>query len=144
MKLYMLRTAGGLKPADPEAEAYVSRLKYNDLVQVEIRRPRNPQFHRKFFALLNLAFQNQERFDNFEHFREEVQMLCGSYEIRYHLHSGEKWFAPKSIAFHAMDEAEFEKLYDKAVGVILKHVFHGMARPDLEQAVLEFMGDYSA
>lgn len=79
----------------------------------KIERPRNPRFHRKYFAMINLAFENQDDFglEEAEQFRQYLQMRAGFY-ITKDTPTGNAYFA-KSIAFDSMDGAEFENLYEK-------------------------------
>lgn len=53
--------AGLLLPATPETTEFIqTRIKAGDLLSSEFRRVRNPAFHRRFFALLNLGFDYWE------------------------------------------------------------------------------------
>ena len=79
-------------------------------------------------ALLNLAFDYWEPDEanmvgekNFEQFREDIIILCGFYHRWVRL-DGTTRVTAKSIAFANMSEDEFEKLYSKAIAVIIKHV----------------------
>lgn len=88
---------------------------------------RNYEFHKKFFALLNLAFDYWEPPDNhvgeknFDQFRSDVIILCGFYHQWIRL-DGTTRVTAKSIAFGSMTEEEFDKLFSKAIDVIIKHV----------------------
>jgi hypothetical protein len=56
-ELLVTKTQGGtLAPADQQAADYIARLKLGEVVKVKATRARNPGHHRKFFALLNLAY----------------------------------------------------------------------------------------
>ena len=131
-----------LKPANPEAEHYLSKVGFNDQLTCKITRPRNLLFHRKFFALLNMVYQNQERYTNFERFRKEIVMRAGFYEKHVHL-TGKVSYIAESLAFDSMDEATFSDLYDKAVEVILHYFWQDMTKAQLEEAVMDFTTDYA-
>jgi hypothetical protein len=120
MKIYLKKVNNVLIPSLPEDEEKLARWRNGEILEIEIRKPRNLKFHRKFFALLNIAFDNQDRYDNFEAFRAEVIMRCGYFNTHIHL-SGKQSFSPKSISFGAMDQMEFEKLYSEAINVIIKY-----------------------
>lgn len=52
---------GILIPATPEtSEILQSKIKLGDILVAEFKRVRNPAFHRRFFALLNLGFEYWE------------------------------------------------------------------------------------
>lgn len=53
-----IKSAGGvLIPATPDARAFInSKVKLGAVLYADFKQARNPAFHRKFFALLNLGF----------------------------------------------------------------------------------------
>lgn len=93
---------------------------------------RNLKFHKKFFALINCAweYQNEKVVEFFHHnkdaFRKTVEIAAGLYEPVYLIDKKEWSQAPKSIAFDKMDEAEFMDLYDNVKRVLfqtfLRHI----------------------
>lgn len=127
---------GVLKAADKDSEAYVQKLSQGEVIESKVRKARNYQFHKKYFALLHFAFDNQEKYDTFEAFRAEVIMRAGWYQEHHHI-TGAISYSPKSIAFDKMDELEFGKLYQKSIDVILEHFLQGMTEPALRAAVAE-------
>ncbi|MBD2779886.1 DUF1367 family protein [Xenorhabdus szentirmaii] len=47
-----------LRPATPEAQEYLhSKVKCGDVLYADFKKARNPRFHRKYFALLNLGYE---------------------------------------------------------------------------------------
>ncbi|HBL7051327.1 TPA: DUF1367 family protein [Enterobacter cloacae] len=55
------QSSGILIPATPEtSDLLQSKIKLGDVLVAEFRRVRNPAFHRRFFALLNLGFEYWE------------------------------------------------------------------------------------
>lgn len=109
MKEPYIKTLNGLIPRY-ESIRYDS-LKPGDEVFCEVTKVRNPRFHRKFFALLNLVFDNQEVFVNIDHMREELTKAAGYYEM-YVNHKGITCYKAESISFSSMDDAEFNKFYE--------------------------------
>lgn len=53
-----IKSAGGvLIPATPDAQSFInSKVKLGAVLYADFKQARNPAFHRKFFALLNLGF----------------------------------------------------------------------------------------
>jgi len=53
--------SGFLVPASPDTSDFLqTRLQPGDLLSCDFKRTRNPAFHRRFFALLNIGFQYWE------------------------------------------------------------------------------------
>jgi hypothetical protein len=101
-----------------------------------VKKPRNYEFHKKYFDLLNLVFENQEQYDNFKAFRSAVTMQAGWYNTHTSL-NGVLMFSPKSISFANMDDLEFEKLYNKTINIVLKY-FIDCEREELLEMVLSY------
>ena len=127
-------------------------LEPGEFALVEFIFPRNPKFHRKFFGLLNFAFDAWEPdrvrksykgrpvAKNFDQFREDVLILSGYSEQTFDLKGNMKLKA-KSISFAKMDDAEFEQVYSAVVDVILADVLKTYAnREELEEVVQRVMG----
>ena len=85
------------------------KLKIGEVYEATIKRPRNLSFHRKYFGLINLAweYQNEIAVEHFKHsielFRKTVEMAAGWCEPIYSIARKEWIEVPKSIAFDKMD-----------------------------------------
>ncbi len=140
---------GALIPADPQAADFISKLKLGQGVTASVKRHRNPKHHKKYFALLNLAFDHWEPAantykgqvvgKNFDQFRNDVVCLAGFYEMAVNLR-GETRLTAKSISFASMDQAEFDALYNATVSVILKHILTNYSRDDLDSVMDQLQG----
>lgn len=148
-EILVTKTAGGgLAPADQQAADYIAKLKLGSVVKVKASRMRNPRFHRKFFALLNVAFDSWEPpaamfkgervQKNFEQFRNDVTVLAGYYETTVTL-KGETRVVAKSISFGNMDQDEFDALYSATVNVILSRILTNYTRDDLDNVVEQIL-----
>ena len=94
------------------------KIKPNEVYEFEYKKTRNIKFHRKFFALVNLCFSNQEIFNNIEHLRKELIICAGHYELIFDLESGTQKKEALSISFASMDETAFNTLYNDVLNVI--------------------------
>ena len=94
------------------------KIKPNEVYEFEYKKTRNIKFHRKFFALVNLCFSNQESFNNIEHLRKELIICAGHYELIFDLESGTQKKEALSISFASMDETAFNTLYNDVLNVI--------------------------
>ena len=111
------------------------KLKEGEIYEVEIKRKRNYEFHKKYFALINLCFDNQDFFTEFEDLRE--YLICKSgYYIKIPTPDGEM-IKPKSISFAKMDDIEFNQLYNKTIDTICK--FLKVENEDLMNEIVEYM-----
>ena len=122
-------------PLNDSDDEELRKLKGNKDYKFKVTAPRNYNFHKKFFALINLGFQNSEHGDmNFEGFRSYVIMKAGYYsEI---ITPTGKMYLPISINFASMDEIEFEKLYSSSINVIIKII--GCTSEDVENELINF------
>ena len=59
-KLILVKTQGGLVAATEHDQQTVSKIKIGAVIECDFTQKRNSKFHRKFFALLNLAFDYYE------------------------------------------------------------------------------------
>lgn len=143
--LVFIKTAGGtLAPADIGTAEYIDKVKVGATLAAAVTKQRNPKFHRKYLALLNLAFDSWEpelktyrgekAGKNFDQFRKQVAILAGYYEASYTI-TGEVRLIAKSISFAKMDEDEFEKLYSASVNVILQRILTNYTRDNLDAVV---------
>jgi len=95
------------------------KIKANETIEVEIVKKRNIKFHRKFYALIKMVYQNQEQYSNIQYLRKDLIIESGFYEIRYGIH-GEEIKEAKSISFASMNEFEFSELYNSVLDTIVR------------------------
>ncbi len=98
----------------------IKRIKVGDFLECEIKKPRNYMFHKKFFALLNMVYQNQERYNSIDHLRNDLTIEAGYYTLRYNL-EGKQIYEADSISFSQMNEESFSEYYNKCLDVIVKY-----------------------
>ena len=144
-------------PASEDDAELLSKVKVGETVRLTLVRPRNIRFHRKFFALINLAFDYWEPPEhgegsawaekmpierNVKRFRKDVTIMAGYYDATYRL-NGDVRFEAKSISFGSMSEDDFEKLYSKVIDVIINRVCTQYTeyemRKQVEDMVLDFV-----
>jgi hypothetical protein len=152
-------TSYALLPAHQQDEGELKKLPKGQPLRVKVTRIRNVDHHRKYFALLNYAFDVWEppvafgeheftsgKFDsdlvqpekNFDRFRKDIAILAGFYEATYRI-NGDVRLEAKSISFGNMDQDEFDKLYDKTIDVIIKHVLRNYEGDELRAVVDQVM-----
>ena len=149
MKVHFYKTISGLVPADPESEAWYQKVKQGAVVSVEAKTVRNYKFHKKYFALLNIGYDNfnpaqiNSKYGivtkNFSQFRSDCIILAGFYETWARL-DGSVRIVPKSISFAKMTEEEFDDLYSKTIDVLLKFIYDkNMNKEKLDLVVNQYL-----
>lgn len=135
VKITVRNTINGLVPLYSSDLEEKRKLKIGETYQVEVKRPRNYQFHKKFFALLNIGWENTDVDMPFETYRRWVTMRAGFYKV-YHTPKGEL-YEPESISFSSMDDDTFSEVYDRVLNIILKDT--GAEKPDVEAMLIDFL-----
>lgn len=134
--LILRRDLGCLRPVDEAGEAALRKIKHGDLVTCEIKRPRNLQHHRLFYALMNLIHANQEHYATVEDIVTVFKFRCGhTKKIQTATGIVE---TPLSISFAAMDQDQFAAFYERAIDFVLTEIIPGLKRADLERELMEF------
>jgi hypothetical protein len=125
-----------LEPIDDDGRRLLKRMAPGRVVSVEIKRPRNVLFHRKFFAMLNLILQNQEYYKSVDDLLDVCKLRIGHVKVVQTKRGEER--IPKSISFAEMDETAFADFYDRAVDWVVTEVIPGLKKDDLERELMEF------
>ena len=113
MKIQVVKNLNGtLKPAYDSDYESLKKIPLNEIIEIEYKKQRNIKFHRKLFSLLNLAYSNQNIFDNLEDMRYCLMLECNLSEIKVNKLTGEIFKVPKSLQFAKMDEVEFNEVYN--------------------------------
>lgn len=124
MKLNLVCTSDGFKVADDTDYEQKRRLKIGKTYEVTIRELRNYLFLKKYFALINCAWDclNEGQQDFFHNdrdcFRKTAEVAAGHCERVYSLTRREWLEVPLSIAFDKLDETQFSSLYERVKDVI--------------------------
>lgn len=150
MKLRLVRVPNGYAFADSESAKAADKHKLGEAVMATVVKPRSSPFQRKFFALLKFAFDYWEPGDaddpvmyrgqlvekDFDRFRADVTILCGFYTPVWNAR-GEMRLEAASIAFSEMEPEDFLRLYNTAIGVLMKMVMasKGFTQRQLDEAV---------
>jgi hypothetical protein len=132
----LIRSEVGLLPADNDTREWFAKLRIGASVLAKVVQPRNPAFHRKFFALLQYGFEHWAETQqpqeykgeavqpNFERFRKDITILAGYGRPVVNIR-GDVRMEADSISFGSMSAETFEKLYSAVIDVLLTRVFKG-------------------
>ena len=115
--ILLIKTLNGLKASDDESEEALKRFKIGDIIKAKISKPRNIKFHRKYFKLLSIVFDNQERYKTSEQLLVAIKLKLQMYDI---ITTIDGKLAPvlHSISFSKMDEIKFSELYNNTLTIL--------------------------
>ena len=143
MKLNLLNTPQGLKPCYDEDYDEKRKLKMGEVYEAEIKLQRNPQFHRKFFSLINAGYaflpeRTQNGFRSVEGFRKYLIVAAGFYDLYFNPRLGGFVEMPKSLKFSSMDNEEFERVYEAVKDVIFSLIGESITESQFEESLANF------
>jgi len=137
MELFVVKTINGLlKPAFDEDKEKFSQFPKDGYFEIKYTKKRNVRFHRKFFALLKIAYENQSDYRLMEYLRRDLIITSGHYEEVVNAITGEVYKIAKSISFSNMDETEFSLIYNDVKDVIVRWL--GIDNETLETEIAQY------
>ena len=129
MKLGLIKNLNGsFTPAYDSDHEIAKKIKVNSFYEFDFKKPRNYMFHKKFFALINLAYHNQDTYNNIDDMREDLIIDAGFYTTT-ETKRGDTVKKALSVSFSAMDDIEFNELYSRVADVIVKWL--GIEKQDI-------------
>lgn len=144
MRLQLLNTPLGLKPLYPEDYDEAKKLKQGEVYDADLKVPRNPRFHRLFFALINVGYAyipgavQDTYFKGVEGFRKSVLIAAGFsrqfWSVKHQCFMEEA----ESISFSSMDDAKFHDCYDRCKDVIFSLISKYVTIEDFERNLSNF------
>ena len=144
MDIFCKVTPYGFVPMyDSDLEAK-KRLRVGSVVRCKVSNPRNYEFHKKFFALVRLTFDNlpsvlaekwsiNNEDDMLRRFKRDLGYFTSTYNER-----GEKEIEYRSISFAAMEQYEFERFYTQCIDLVLHKYIKGLDKQDLITEIENF------
>ena len=129
------RGVAGWQPADPEAEELFHGFTVGDVCRFKPRKMRNPGHHRKLFALIKMCVDNTEGW-TVESLREYVAIECGYFTtFTFPAKPGYVFRKAKSISYANLDQTGFDKLFNRAIDVMIRDVVPHISAKELRDAV---------
>lgn len=128
-RLHLRKTLTGFIPADEASRETWAKYKLGEVYRADVVKPRSYQHHKLCMALLQLTFNNQDRYSNFEMFRKAVAIEAGHVNKIITL-NGEVTFEAGSLSYDALDEIEFTKVFGAMMSVCCGIL--GVEAPELE------------
>ena len=131
---------GALVPADPMAAAKLRDRAYSvgDVVFAEIKKPRNPRFHRLAHALGKLLVENIEAFSALDGHRVlkrlQIESGIGCDEMAIYVPGVGQCLhrTPRSLSFESMDQAQFREVYRGLCDHVAQTYWPGLSAEQIE------------
>jgi len=121
-----------LVPTDQESWKAL-KPKVGKTVATETKRARSPQHHRKFWAIMNTVFENQQtKFPDVDSMVDAIKIEIGHADIQLRL-SGESVLIPRSISFHDLDQDKFNVFYKKAIECVCEFIIPGATPEEVNE-----------
>lgn len=143
MKIKVQNTVRGLVPLTDEDYDDKRKLKIGEIYEVTVRQVRNYQFHKKYFALINLSWEylNEEQqkfFKTKEVFRKSLEITAGHCDVVYSFETKSYHHTPKSISFEKMKEDEFSELYERVKDVLFIAILKNITEEEFTRELINF------
>lgn len=130
MLLQFIKRPGGLlEPADDITAEKLTKFKTGEQYEAEIKRHRNPAFHRKTFAFLNFCFEHwsggneyQDKEAQFDRFRRDLTILAG-YRNEVFKIDGSLRVEAQSLSYANMTQDEFEQFSVAMQNAAMRTIF---------------------
>lgn len=119
-EIYLVKKGIYLIPAMDSDKEEFNKLKNGETYRFKFSRPRNYPFLQKFFVMLRIVFENQNRYTDIDRFRKDLTIECGFYDLKINYFTGEQIPEAKSISFASMKESEFETFFNTFVDKIIE------------------------
>lgn len=141
MKHVYRKGLGCLWPKDEAGKIQLDKIPDGACVTVEVKRPRSIQFHRRYWALVSLVWDNidHERYPTPDDLHSALK-ICAGIRTRIELPDGTVGFIPGSIAFDKMSADEFYAFHERICHLVCKFFIPGLAEGDLKRQLAEFVG----
>lgn len=137
MKFVCTKDKGTLRPNGVVGEEALAGVPEGGIVLVEMKQPRNPAHHAKFFALLNLIFKNQSHYRTQDEMLDAIKVYVGHCDFMY-LRDGSTVARPKSISFARMDQLAFNDFYGRVVDIVCQYIVPDLDKEDLKRELEAF------
>ena len=140
MKIAMRREGYALVPVDEESARQITMLDSNRSFLVKVSQPRNERHHRLLWALLRKVWDNLSDEDRAEYpepssLLAAVKVALGYYDMVRGA-TGRTTAVLRSTSFENMDQGEFRRFFNGAVGV-LNERFVRVENAELKREILE-------
>lgn len=137
--IILRKRLGSLEPCDDASREALASIGFGELVRCEISRPRNLQWHRRYWAAIQLLFENQTRYATAAHLHAAVKHALGLSDLVVAA-NGDEIYVPRSESFGKMSQDEFQEFWDRFCDLIATKLLPGLKRADFESELKDIIG----
>ena len=142
MIIYLRRHLNSLVPSDSLQLDLLKSIGRDETVKCKITKPRNLKHHKKYWAMVNMIFENfphqlEPLFKTANDLHHEFKLQCGMFDTHTTL-GGKETIKVRSIKFEAMDQTAFEEYYEQCLHVVAKYIMPGITAEEIRNQILEF------
>jgi hypothetical protein len=138
--LFLKRTLHGFAAADEATQDAMRSYKIGDTYRASVVKPRNLKAHRRYWALVNMVYQNTEGYASAELVHAHLKLLAGRCSPVVSKTTGETFLVPESISFNAMDEAEFQDFWARCIKAVCEHIIPGIEVDAVQYEIERVLG----
>lgn len=138
-EIALTRTLSGLAPADDHAREVLRRWQVGEQLKADVRKPRAHRSLRRYWALVNLVYQNSEQFKSREAVHAYLKIRAGHCTPIVSKSTGEVFLVPDSISYDRLDETEFREVWERVVQVVADEIL-GTGVPEIEAEIARLCG----
>ena len=128
------------RPDDEMAESIMQTIKAGEAVKIKVTRSRSLPHLRLYWKLMQIVWENQEIFQNKEDMEEDCRIAIGHCK-EVPTRDGGVRIKALPINFNAMDQAEFNIFFNKAVNFLCSEIIPGLDSEDLKRETYELLGE---
>lgn len=140
------RLDGSLAPACETSERIARKLGVGEAIEIDIktRNTRSVAWHKKYWALCTLIFNNCEHIKvgaelievkSPDHVHMLLKLKAGLFDAVIKLPDGSKAYVVKSIAFDEMTADEWAAYWQKIIDVVHRDILPTVPEADLEDEI---------
>lgn len=136
MDALVTRTERGLVAVSEEDENKLAKIPLGKVVKIAFGSQRNLLHHRKYFKLIQVAWDYQPQtvrdfYKDKEIFRKTIELACGHCDVIYDISNERFVEIPRSISFESMSQEDFSELYNKVIRLIVEKFLVHLSPEDL-------------
>jgi len=139
---------GGFAPADGGTANRLREkgVRIGDLVFVEMKKPRNPKFHRLVHAFGEILVQNIEAFEAMnshsvlKRLQIEAGVGCDEIAVIFPGIGPCTYRIPRSLSFESLDETEFKEIF-RSMCVYISKTYWPSLSPEKIESMAEIMAN---
>ena len=128
-------------PVDEESQEFFNTIKIGQKFEILPWREKNWEFLKKLHSLLNVVVYRNPKWKRAHFLLKLIQLDIGSVEVGRDFEGKVKIF-PKSIAYRAMSQAEFTRLYNDVANNMLANLemlLPGMSEAEFNSHVMRIL-----